>query len=81
MTPETVLSLCSYVALAGWALLVFLPKWETGTRVVVPVVAVGVLSAVYAALAITMLPGADGGFGSLADIATLFSDPWILLAG
>jgi hypothetical protein len=47
------------------------------TGAVVP----AVLATVYTAVVVTTWAGSDGGFSSLADVAALFSNPWILLAG
>ena len=68
------------IALAGWLLLIFLPRWRW-TATVVPLLAVPLLSAVYAVLAAAALPGSEGGFSSLAGVRALFADPWVLLAG
>ena len=35
----------------------------------------------YAALILMHWAGAEGGFGSLSDVASLFANPWLLLAG
>jgi hypothetical protein len=67
-------------ALAAWALLVFVPsrRWaRTAAGVIVP--AIG--SAAYAAIILAKWSGTEGGFSSLQDVARLFSDPWLLLAG
>ncbi|MDX1393623.1 MAG: ABA4-like family protein [Gemmatimonadota bacterium] len=81
MTPDTVFSLCTNLALIGWFVLALVPRWERGPTLLVPVIACGLLAAVYAAIVIAELPGADGGFGSLDDVSTLFANPWLLLAG
>ena len=39
------------------------------------------LSTGYVVLAILYSPGAEGGFGSLAEVSVLFSTPTVLLAG
>ena len=39
------------------------------------------IALVYAVLIVRYMPGADGGFGSLADVAKLFAQPGLLLAG
>jgi hypothetical protein len=40
-----------------------------------------VLAIAYVAIVVARLGGARGGFGSLAALATLFRDPYVLLAG
>ncbi len=49
----------------------------TAVAVAVPVV----LAAIYSAIVALRFFGAQGGFSSLADVALLFSNPWMLLAG
>ena len=84
LTPDFLFSLANPVALLGWALLVLAPRWR-GTRAVVLSGALPLLLAVaYAALIgyqTVAHPAAGGGFGSLAQVAALFRQPWALLAG
>jgi ABC-type uncharacterized transport system permease subunit len=77
---ETVFSACSAVAMLGWLLLVVLPQWK-GTQVVAGAAIPLTLAAVYLVLITRFMPGSSGGFGSLADVAALFSQPGLLLAG
>lgn len=77
---ESLFSLASLTAMAGWLLLVFVPRprWSrTLAGVVLPLL----LGLLYVWLVATQLPGARGGFGSLAEVAELFSQPAVLLAG
>ncbi len=80
MTPEMLFSICNGIALIGWVLLLFLPriKWVPGliTSVIIP----ALLALVYGYIIMADLPGAKGGFGSLADVYLLFGKPWLLLA-
>jgi hypothetical protein len=84
LTPDSAFQLANPVALIGWALLVLAPRWR-GTRAAVLSGALPLLlAAAYAALitAHYLGPhGGEGGFGSLAEVAALFRDPWALLAG
>jgi hypothetical protein len=82
MTAEQVFSLANTTALLGWLLLVVLGprRWVASliTGAVVPLL----FAILYAGLFIAHwgeTPG--GGFGSLAQVSTLFSNHWILLAG
>ncbi|WP_210517444.1 ABA4-like family protein [Hymenobacter terricola] len=83
-TPDFLFSIANPVAMLGWGLLVLAPRWR-GTRAVVLSGALPLLlAAAYAALitAHYLGPhGGEGGFGSLAEVAALFRDPWALLAG
>ncbi len=83
-TPDFLFTLANPLALVGWALLVLAPRWR-GTRALVLSGAWPLgLAALYAVLisAHYLGPhGGEGGFGSLAQVAALFRDPWALLAG
>jgi len=83
-TPDFYFSLASPLALLGWALLVLAPRWRF-TRLLVLSGALPLgLAAAYAGLIAVHYLGphrGEGGFGSLAQVAALFRDPWALLAG
>lgn len=82
MTADQVFSIANNVALLGWVLLIILgPR-----RWVAPLVTGAILPLLLAALYGPLIaahwsetPG--GGFGSLSQVATLFSNRWLLLAG
>ena len=84
LTPDFLFSIANPVAVLGWALLVLAPRWR-GTRAVVLSGALpGLLAATYAVIIgyqTLAHPAAGGGFGSLAQVAALFGQPWALLAG
>ena len=83
-SPDLLFALANPLALLGWALLALAPRWR-GTRTLVLSGAWPLgLAAAYAALITAHYlgaHGAEGGFGSLAQVAALFRDPWALLAG
>ncbi|NML64975.1 DUF4281 domain-containing protein [Hymenobacter sp. RP-2-7] len=84
LTPDFLFTLANPLALLGWALLVLAPRWR-GTRWLVLGGALPLaLAGAYGLLIGTHYLGAhggEGGFGSLAQVAALFRDPWALLAG
>jgi hypothetical protein len=80
MTAEQLFSILNLIAVAGWLLLVLLPRVRW-VATVVPVVVPALLALVYVVLVVTTLPGSDGGFSSLAGVSALFANPWALLAG
>jgi hypothetical protein len=84
LTPDFLFSLANPLALLGWALLVLAPRW-TGTRRLVLSGALPLVLAVAYALLIgshyLSAQGGEGGFSSLQGVATLFRNPWALLAG
>lgn len=81
MDLETLFSLANGTAMAGWVLLILLPRWRFATHVVAPVVIPAVLAVTYAVLLVPRIAGADGGFDSLAGVAALFEVEELLLAG
>jgi hypothetical protein len=81
MTSEQLFSLCSTLALAGWICLVFLPRWRPSATLVAPVLIPSLIAILYLWLVATSLPGAEGGFGTLAEVKLLFANERALLAG
>lgn len=81
MTPESAFSLASAFALCSWVLLALFPGRRSVTVVWAGAVLPALLALLYLALLAARLGHAQGGFGSLAEVQRLFSDPWLLLAG
>ena len=81
MTPDDLFSLAGTAAMAGWAVLVLGPRRHAWLNAIPLWIIPAGLSALYAALILSRFSGIGGGFGSLADVATLFADRWALLAG
>jgi len=66
--------------MSGWLLLIFFPRQKLArllSGIALPIV----LAILYLYLIATNLSGAEGGFGSLGDVATLFQKRELLLAG
>jgi hypothetical protein len=80
MTWDTLFRLVGNLALAGWLVLIFLPRRPWLTRLLRFGV-VGVLAALYASLMFVYFFRAAGGFGSLQAVRTLFATDPVLLAG
>jgi hypothetical protein len=81
MTPELLFTIATRAALPGWLLLVFLPRWRWSARLVSSVLIPALLGGLYLVLIVRSFGSGDGGFGSLAEVAALFENPWALLAG
>lgn len=81
MTPDQVFSVVNLVALVGWLLLAVLPGRAWVTSTITAVVIPALLAGVYATVVVVHWGSADGGFGSLSQVARLFDNPWMLLAG
>jgi purine-cytosine permease-like protein len=81
VTPEQVFSVVNLIATAAWLALVIFPgrRWVTGivTSTVVPLL----FAIVYVGIVVTTFGRTPGGFSTLEGVATLFSNPWALLAG
>ena len=80
MELEQLFSMASVLAMIGWLILVILPRQPLAqlvSGVVIPLI----LSLGYLILIVLHLRGAEGGFGSLADVAALFQIQELLLAG
>lgn len=81
MSPNLIFSIANVAAFCCWLLLVFLPGRRWVSKVVAGVAVPAVLAAVYTVIIAVNVSGAEGGFSSLPDVALLFSNPWLLLAG
>lgn len=81
MNPETLFSICSALVIPGWLLLIIAPRWPWSTRLIASVLIPLLLAAVYSYLIVAHFSGAEGGFGSLAEVSRLFQNPHALLAG
>lgn len=80
MSLEQLFSLASLIAVIGWLLLAILPK-QPVAQLIAGIVLPLILSAGYLILIALHFGGSEGGFGSLADVATLFQKRELLLAG
>ena len=80
MNPAQTFAFCNLAVLPGWLLLIVLPRWRW-TRIVAAYAIPAGLGLVYLLLMIQNFDLDDGGFGSLDQVARLFENPWLLLAG
>jgi hypothetical protein len=80
VSPESLFSLAGLLATIGWVLLAALPRWRW-TMGIAAVALPLALAGLYLGLVLVNLVGAEGGFGSLEQVARLFEDRWLLLAG
>lgn len=81
MDPENLFRITSSVVLLGWAALIASPLIPRLSDVVSAYLVPGLLSVVYTALVLVFWSRAEGGFDSLANVATLFETRELLLAG
>ncbi|HZI78252.1 MAG TPA: ABA4-like family protein [Vicinamibacterales bacterium] len=80
MTPDQVFSAVNLVALAGWVLLAVLPGRSWANTIAAAVIP-SLLAAVYTGIVAVQWGGSEGGFDSLEQVARLFANRWLLLAG
>jgi hypothetical protein len=80
MHPESLFNASGNLAMAGWALLVFAPRWRWSQRMASAIIPL-TLAIVYLVLIVLYFPKSPGAFGTLAQVAQLFQNPWLLLAG
>lgn len=80
MTPTTLFSLANLSVLPGWALLLLAPRWKW-THVITAYVLPAAIGVTYLLIMATHFRPGEGGFGSLDEVAQLFANPWLLLAG
>lgn len=81
MPPENLFSAANTLAMAGWLALLVAPRTPLVTWWISGLVIPAILAALYAVLLAVHAPGAEGGFSSLAGVATLFRTEGVLLAG
>jgi hypothetical protein len=81
MQPETIFLIGNNLAMVGWILLVFAPKWRWTQRIVIYGSIPLLLGVAYLFIIIFSFGRAEGGFGSLEGVQQLFQNPWMLLAG
>ena len=77
---ERIFSVAGAIAAVGWLFLIFVPKRPLALHVA-GVFFPLLLALIYLYFIAVHIRGAEGGFGSLADVATLFQKRELLLAG
>jgi ABA DEFICIENT 4-like len=81
MSPEQVFSIANAIAALSWLLLAVLTTRAWVTEIVTGRVVPAIFAVAYIAIIVSVFPGESGGFSSIAGVAALFSNPWLLLAG
>jgi hypothetical protein len=81
MSAEALFRVVSTAIVPGWLLLILAPRARITERVVWSGLYSLLFAAAYLALIVLFFPGAQGGFGSLAEVEALFRNPYLLLAG
>lgn len=81
MNLEGLFSFASTLVLPGWLLLIVAPKWKWTSAFIASFIIPVLLGGIYLYLLFAGWGGAEGGFGSLAEVRKLFESQTLLLAG
>ena len=81
MSPPQLFGVANGLAIVGWVLLAALPRRRWVTDIVTGATLPIAFAVLYVAIVVTTFAGAEGSFSTLDGVATLFTNPWILLAG
>ena len=81
MTVEQCFSMANGLSVLCWILLAALPNRRWATDVVTGKAAPGLFAIGYIAIVLAVFPRAEGSFSTLAGVAELFANRWLLLAG
>ena len=81
MTAEQLFLIANDATIFCWILLAILPHHRRVTDAVTGTVMPALLAVAYIVIVVMVFPHAEGSFATLAGVAQLFSNPWLLLAG
>jgi len=81
MSADRLFSICNSVALLGWLVLAIAGRRRWAAYLTTGVILPLLLAVAYAVLLVSHWGESKGGFGTLTDVALLFSNRWVLLAG
>jgi hypothetical protein len=81
VSPEQLFSIANAVAAVSWLLLAVLPRHRWVTGIVTGRVVPALFALLYIGLIVSTFGRVDGGFSTLAGVAALFTNRWLLLAG
>ena len=81
MSPDALFTILNGLAACGWLLLVLLPRRRWATDLIAGFGIPAILAVSYTLIVVTVWGRSDGSFSSLAGVAALFREPWLLLAG
>jgi hypothetical protein len=81
MSAEQVFSIANGIAVAAWLLLAAAPRRRWVTDIVAGRAVPLLFAVLYVGIVAATFGRAEGGFSSLAGVAALFGNRWLLLAG
>ncbi len=80
MEAKLLFPFANFLAMFGWVLLIFVPRWKL-TKYITGLVIMLMIAALYIYLMVSSWGQTEGGFGSLEEVRLLFSNDKSLLAG
>jgi ABA4-like protein len=81
MNPNDMFAIVNPIALVSWALLIILPARRWVTDILTGLAVPALFAIVYTTIIVMFFFRSPGGFSSLPDVALLFGNSWLLLAG
>jgi hypothetical protein len=81
VSAEQIFTLLNAIALVGWLLIAIFPRRPLVMQTIAGAGIPAFFAAAYIAILASVLGGSEGSFSSLQGVATLFANPWLLLAG
>ncbi len=81
MTPDKLFSVANPVALVGWLILVFAGRMKWAAALVTGSIIPLLFGILYTSLIVAHWGESTGSFSTLAGVAALFENHWLLLAG
>lgn len=81
VSPEQLFSIANAVAAVSWLVLAVFPRRRWVTGIVTGTAVPALFAVLYIVLIVSTFGRADGGFSTLAGVAALFTNQWLLLAG
>jgi hypothetical protein len=79
---DMLFTLCSRLVLPAWLLLLLLPRWEWTSKIIFHAWIPMLLGVAYIYAMTNAMPFPEGGgFGSLQEVMTAFTAPWLVVAG
>ena len=81
MTYDSIYMVCNGLAIAGWSLLIILPRWKWSQRLISAVLIPLLLGGVYFYLFMLHRGSVEGSFQSLQALQLLMTNPGFLVAG
>lgn len=81
MSAESTFTLLNSIALVAWLLIAAFPRRPLVVQTIAGAAVPAFFAVAYIAMIASAWGGSEGSFSSLQGVATLFENPWLLLAG